>query len=69
MELCPRSYDVLQRAELDNLHVRFRVEGDDMPTVGLGVLVKCRNQKHPLDLFFLSRARVSVCVVRDGSDE
>lgn len=33
VELCPRSYDVLQRAELDNLHIRF--EGDGiMPTVG-----------------------------------
>ena len=31
VELCPRSYDCMQRAEVDNLHVHFQVEG--MPTV------------------------------------
>lgn len=31
VELCPRSYDVIQRAELDDLYIRF--DAVDVPTV------------------------------------
>ena len=40
--------------------MRFRVEGDDMPTVGLGVLVTV-DQKHPLT-FFLARLLLETAV-------